>query len=92
MYQPIDYSPLDLPMISQTMFYTQRIWSASPELARRTTSSPSSTGVSVSARFYPLEPEVAESILFFHGNGEVACQYDTLVPSYHRAGDELLRS
>ena len=90
MYQPVDYTPLDHPLMSQTMFYPQRVWSAPPSGATDHLI-PVSTGVSVSARFYPIEPE-APSILFFHGNGEVACQYDTLVPSYHRAGSELLRS
>ena len=84
MYQEIDYSPLDHPLISQTMFYPQRIWSQPPAGATDHLV-PVGTGVSVSARFYPLEP-ASPNILFFHGNGEVGCQYDTLVPSYHRAG------
>ena len=84
MYQPIDYTPLDHPLMSQAMFYPQRIWSQPPAGATDHLV-PVGTGVSVSARFYPLEPG-SPNILFFHGNGEVACQYDTLVPSYHRAG------
>ena len=84
MYEPIDYSPLDHPLMSQTMFYPQRVWSTPPSGATDHLI-PVDTGVSVSARFYPLEPE-SPNVLFFHGNGEVACQYDTLVPSYHRAG------
>ena len=84
MYEPIDYTPLDHPMMIQTMFHPQRIWSK-PPAGVTDHLVPVDTGVSVSARFYPLEPDSA-NILFFHGNGEVACQYDTLVPSYHRAG------
>lgn len=84
MYQEVDYSPLDHPLISMTMFHPQRVWSPPPAGATDHLI-PVETGVSVSARFYPLDSS-SPSVLFFHGNGEVACIYDTLVPSYHRAG------
>jgi pimeloyl-ACP methyl ester carboxylesterase len=41
-------------------------------------------GISVASRFYPADPTFP-SILFFHGNGEVAGDYDEIAPLYHRA-------
>ena len=46
-------------------------------------------GVQLGARFYlsaPLEPH----ILFFHGNGEVASDYDSIGPIYNRHGMNFL--
>ncbi|MEW6033563.1 MAG: alpha/beta fold hydrolase, partial [Chloroflexota bacterium] len=42
-------------------------------------------GVSVGARFYPVGPG-APAVLFFHGNGEVASDYDDIAPLYHQQG------
>jgi len=44
---------------------------------------PVEDGVFVSSRFYPVDGE-APSILYFHGNGEVASDYDDIAPLYHR--------
>jgi alpha-beta hydrolase superfamily lysophospholipase len=45
-------------------------------------------GVSVGCRFYP-SGEIAPTILFFHGNGEVAYDYDGIAPLYNREGINL---
>lgn len=87
MGQAIDYTPLDMPGISQTMFYPQEAWfppppGASDHLVQV------APGVSVSGRFYPHDRE-SPSILFFHGNGEIACQYDSIAPFYAGAGANL---
>ena len=83
----MDYSLLDLPQISQAMFYQQQIWSPAPAGASDHMI-PVAPGVSISGRFYPRDLE-SPSILFFHGNGEVACQYDSLAPFYTNAGANL---
>lgn len=44
--------------------------------------------VRVFGRFYPIRHE-APSILYFHGNGEVACDYDSLAPIYHEIDANL---
>ncbi len=43
------------------------------------------TGVQVGARLHLTEPD-APSILFFHGNGEIASDYDDIGPIYNRYG------
>jgi pimeloyl-ACP methyl ester carboxylesterase len=87
MEQAIDYSLLDLPEISQAMFYPQQVWSPTPPEASDHLI-PVDSGVSISGRFYPRDRELP-SILFFHGNGEVACQYDSLAPYYINAWANL---
>jgi pimeloyl-ACP methyl ester carboxylesterase len=46
-------------------------------------------GVRVACRFYPLERS-GPAILFFHGNGEIASDYDMVAPAYHAIGASLL--
>ena len=87
MSQPIDYRPLDLPQISQMMFYPQRVWTPTPTGASDHLA-PVGEGVAISARFYPRD-RGSPSILFFHGNGEVACDYDDIAPLYAQAGTNL---
>ncbi len=48
-------------------------------------------GVSIHCRFYPCDYE-APSILFFHGNGEVVCDYDGIAPLYNELGINLFVS
>lgn len=45
-------------------------------------------GVVVNARFYAFDPALP-TILYFHGNGEVASDHDTLSPLYRQAGANL---
>ena len=87
MAEPIDYTAFDLPQISEVMFYPQRVWGPPPEGASDHMI-PVADGVLVSGRFYPKD-KALPSILFFHGNGEVACQYDDIAPHYNAAGANL---
>jgi hypothetical protein len=45
-------------------------------------------GVHVACRFYPLDPS-RPALLFFHGNGEIASDYDMIAPLYHGIGANL---
>ena len=45
--------------------------------------------VKLGARFYPADPE-GTHILFFHGNGEIASDYDTIGPVYNNYGISFL--
>jgi alpha-beta hydrolase superfamily lysophospholipase len=45
-------------------------------------------GVSIGCRFYPAKKE-APTILFFHGNGETACDYDYVAPLFNDIGLNL---
>lgn len=79
---------MDQPALLGLIFYPRREWSqpfrgrASDHLV------PVAQDISVSCRFYPLGRQ-APSILFFHGNGEVACDYDWIAPLYHQEGINL---
>jgi pimeloyl-ACP methyl ester carboxylesterase len=46
-------------------------------------------GVALGARFYPVDPALP-TILYFHGNGEVASDHDGIAPMYHASGANLL--
>lgn len=83
----MDYSPLDQPEIARTLFYPERLWFPTPPDAQDHRI-PVAAGVRVSARFYPRDLK-APTVLLFHGNAEVACQYDPLARSYHHAGANL---
>ena len=87
MSEVIDYRVFDDPQIKGMMFYPQRIWTPPPPNATDYLV-PTEDGVTLSARFYP-ESRTAPNILFFHGNGEIACQYDDIAPHYHEAGAGL---
>jgi uncharacterized protein len=45
-------------------------------------------GISIGARYYHHQPD-APSILYFHGNGEVASDHDDIAPLYHAIGCNL---
>ena len=46
-------------------------------------------GVTIGGRLYPAASE-APAILYFHGNGEIAADYDDIAPLYTRLGITLL--
>ena len=50
---------------------------------------PVEEGVQLGARFHPADPE-GPHILFFHGNGEIASDYDTIGPVYNQYGISFL--
>ena len=90
MGQFINYTPLDLPQISAAMFYPQQVWSPKPHGATDHLIDVGQ-GTQISGRFYPRDHK-SPSILFFHGNGEVACQYDSVAPFYNDAGVNIFVS
>ena len=45
-------------------------------------------GVALGARFYPID-RAAPTLLYFHGNGEVASDHDGIAPLYHEIGVNL---
>ncbi len=82
-----DYSVLDQPEVVGIVFYPRKNWNAPPAAARDYLI-PVADGVSVSARFYPARDD-SPIILYFHGNGEVACDYDWVAPAYKGLGISL---
>lgn len=90
--QPVmpDYSFLDRPEVLQFVFFPRREWNKPPRGAVDYIV-PIDAGVSVSARLYPAINSSA-TILYFHGNGEIACDYDWFAPDYNRLGLSLFVS
>jgi len=82
-----DYSILDRPEVLQFIFYPRRDWTSAP-LGARDYLVPIESEVSIACRFYPAS-EDSPCILFFHGNGEVACDYDWIAPLYNQEGISL---
>ena len=87
MFQHIDYTPLDVPEFDRQTFHPQQVWSDPPAGASDHMIL-IEDGISISARFHVYD-QGAATILFFHGNGEVACQYDAVAPYYAWAGANL---
>lgn len=76
----IDYSRIDSPDLLQYIFYP-RSDATSPPGNALDFSVNVEPGIDVGCRFYQGDPSWP-SILFFHGNGEVASDYDDMAPLY----------
>jgi len=90
MVQPWDELPaLDRPEILQFIFYPRWDFSEKPGVANVTVCSiPVDEAVSISCRFY-FGSEKYPNILFFHGNGEIASDYDDIGSIYNQIGLNL---
>lgn len=82
-----DYSVLDRPETLQVLFYPRRDWTPPPPGARDFMIEVE-PGMSVSCRFYAGSAG-GPRILYFHENGEVACDHDWIAPFYNRQGISL---
>lgn len=76
----IDYSRIDLPQLLEYVFYPRRSSEEPPPDALDFTVQVD-PDVHVGCRFYQGDPSWP-TILFFHGNGEVASDYDDMSPLY----------
>jgi hypothetical protein len=84
-----DYTALDTPEVNLRLFYPRsesRMFSTS---GATEISIPVDEQIAVGAVFH-LAGKEAPSILFFHGNGEIASDYDDLGPLYNRMGLNFL--
>lgn len=82
------YHLLDQPTILRNAFYPRRGLSRCPQGAFDL-NVPVDNDISVHCRFY-LGNSAYPTILYFHGNGEVASDYDGFAPLYHnRAATNL---
>jgi len=87
-----DLSFLDKPEIIQYIFYPRK---QSRELQNSdntfTILLEISSEIKISCRFYrTLDYKFAPTILLFHGNGEIAADYDFIGPMYQKLGINLL--
>ena len=87
MSKSIDYSLLDIPEIIGMMFHPQRVWSPVPDYGQDLMVEVE-PDVPISCRFYGYDKSMP-TVLFFHGNGEVACQFDPVSEYYRSSGANL---
>ncbi len=81
---------LDQPQVLRALFHPRRDYGlAPPPPGMRLVAVEVEAGVTVGGRLYPAFRE-APAILYFHGNGEIAADYDDVAPSYTRLGITLL--
>ncbi len=84
-----DYPLLDTPAILSSIFF--------PRNCERTTLPPGAqdvdieteSGIIIGCRFY-IKDRNAPNLIFFHGNGEIAADYDEIGPLYNQNGMNLL--
>jgi len=83
-------SLLDRPEVSQVLFYPRRAYGlALASGGARSIEVEVEPGIVLGGQLYPATPD-APAILFFHGNGEIAEDYDDIAPMYTQLGITLL--
>ena len=86
----IDYSHMDRPEILMGLFHPRPEYGSIAGTADTIdVSIPVEGNIVVAGRFH-MAAKSAPNILFFHGNGEIASDYDELGPVYHRLGMNFL--
>ncbi len=76
------------PVLLQFLFYPRR-WDAPAPAGAEDFMVPVEGDIAVGCRCYEGKPG-APWILLFHGNGEIAADYDQIAPFYHREGINLV--
>ncbi len=85
-----DPTVYDHPSILKVLFWPRRAAPGQSDIAGALDGQIPAAGASLGYRLYPHTAAGAPAILFFHGNGEIAPDYDDLAPFYRRAGASLL--
>ncbi len=86
----IDYSALDNPVVTSSLFYPRPEWGTSiTGGSSESVLIPVDNDVVVGARFH-LKDREAANILFFHGNGEIVADYDDMGVLYAGMGVNFL--
>lgn len=82
-----DYALIDRAGVASFMFYPRPAEGAPPPRATDHLIEVE-PGVAVGARFYVSDPSLP-TLLYFHGNGEIASDHDDIAPLYHEIGLNL---
>lgn len=84
--------PLDAPQIVENLFFPRAAMKGSVRRGITAVDGviPVDEDVVLGYRFYPDDRAGQPMLLYFHGNGEVATDYDSLSTLYHDAGAALL--
>lgn len=85
----IPFADVDFFLIDQRIFYPRRDPHARPPVGAEDHSFPVEPGIEIGTRFYLAEP-AGPHLLFFHGNGEIAADYDEAGALYNQLGISLL--
>lgn len=81
-----DLSLLDRPEVLSVLFYPRKDLPEVPITPKAMTHFIKvEESISIGCRFYPAKKD-APSIMYFHGNGETACDYDYVAPLYTEKG------
>lgn len=77
-----DVSALDRPEVLRYLFHPRKDQTHSAPQGATDFFITVEEGVQLGVRFYPADPK-EPLVLFFHGNGEIASDYDTIGPIYN---------
>ena len=83
------FGEVDFSLIDQRIFYPRRDPQARPPVGAEDHFFTVEPGIEIGGRFY-LADTSGPHLLFFHGNGEIASDYDDIGPLYNRWGISLL--
>jgi len=83
------YEKLDHPEVLKVLFHPHKEINGEPPAGAVDLDFPVADDVRIGARFYPADVE-APNILFFHGNGEIVGDYDSIGPKYNEYGMSFL--
>jgi alpha-beta hydrolase superfamily lysophospholipase len=90
MPEPINpLAAFDHPLINDFIFHPRPDFSPSAPDGAVDHLFPVEPGISIGVRFYLSDP-AGPHLLFFHGNGEIAADYDEFAPFYQALGVNLL--
>ena len=79
-----DLSIFDQPHVLQIMFYPRRDFPGSSSASNAEVHFVEvEEGISIGCRFYWVDAD-SPNILYFHGNGEIASDYDPIAPQYNQ--------
>lgn len=79
-----DMDAMDRPDILEVVFHPRP--EAGPPDASRDLAIPMPDGIALGARLHAAADPAAPLVLFFHGNGEIASDYDDIAPTYNQLG------
>jgi hypothetical protein len=86
---PKDRHLLDRPEINSLIFYPRPDFSPQPPPKAEDRLFPVADGTLIGGRFYLTKPEDPQ-VIFFHGNGEIASDYDEAGPLFNQYGLNFL--
>ena len=79
------FTALDRPEILSYVFYPRKEAFRPKAMAVEDLMIPVTSGISIGGRLHGTDPS-SPNILFFHGNGEIAADYDELAPLINQCG------